>query len=475
MKKLSNLLWWVGVIVLVSTSYTFAYTQEQQEAYQWAYQYGITTQPTIEAANLDWEITRQAFAKMVVNYIENVAWVKQTTSNSCNFPDENKITDNLELYAKKTCAYNIMWSSWTAFNPMNSLSRAQLWTVLSRILWWDRHDSSWNWYYVYHVNALQDAGIMDDINDVMFIPAKRWDVMIMFKRMNDIFGSHVYMNIWNQHSYFSTSINNTTNSYVAESSSTNLSIESNVIYTWKDGTQYYYNVDFLNILKNEASKKWETDLLKYIEIEIGYLNSGSQFKEFDSDEFSKEIWIDFDSLDKDNLTKADKEEIVKKFWTWVDGIIDKVIKINDKYIEDLGKILKDLKTDKFWLKWKYEKTKTFLEAWNNYLRNYGKILTSILETQITANGDEDDSEWIAQALWLLWISLTYQSTVQNYQKYVEGWAINTINLLWLESDSPKSLTGKTIENSNNNLDISQKIVNIEVSTWKEENTPILWW
>jgi hypothetical protein len=34
-------------------SCTFAYTQEQQEAYQWAYNYGITTQPTIEAANLE--------------------------------------------------------------------------------------------------------------------------------------------------------------------------------------------------------------------------------------------------------------------------------------------------------------------------------------------------------------------------------------------------------------------------------------
>ena len=39
---------------------------------------------------------------------------------------------------------------------------------------------------------------------------------------------------------------------------------SNIIYTWKDGTKYYYDADFLNMLKNEAKKKWESDLVKYL-------------------------------------------------------------------------------------------------------------------------------------------------------------------------------------------------------------------
>jgi hypothetical protein len=62
----------MSILALSAVSYTFAYTQEEVEAYEWAYMYGITTQPTIEAANLDGNITRQAFAKMVVNYLENV-------------------------------------------------------------------------------------------------------------------------------------------------------------------------------------------------------------------------------------------------------------------------------------------------------------------------------------------------------------------------------------------------------------------
>jgi hypothetical protein len=53
-------------------------------------------------------LTRQAFAKMVVNYLENVVGVKQVTSNPCYFPDEGKITKDLIPYTKKTCAYDIM-------------------------------------------------------------------------------------------------------------------------------------------------------------------------------------------------------------------------------------------------------------------------------------------------------------------------------------------------------------------------------
>ena len=145
MKKIFTLLWGISVVALSTISCTFAYTQEQQEAYQWAYQHGITTQPTIEAANLNWNLTRQAFAKMVVNYLE-AAWVKQATSVSCSFPDENKITNDLRPYVRKTCALKIMWSNWVAFKPTDSVDRAQLWTVLSRILWWEEYNSNGKWY-----------------------------------------------------------------------------------------------------------------------------------------------------------------------------------------------------------------------------------------------------------------------------------------------------------------------------------------
>jgi hypothetical protein len=72
MKNIFNIILGIGIAILSTASCTYAYTQEQQEAYQWAYKYNITTQPTIEKAKMNGNLTRQAFAKMVVNYLENV-------------------------------------------------------------------------------------------------------------------------------------------------------------------------------------------------------------------------------------------------------------------------------------------------------------------------------------------------------------------------------------------------------------------
>lgn len=188
MKKIFSILWSMTIIALSITSFTSAYTQEQQEAYNWARSNGITTQPTIEEAKMNSPLTRQAFAKMVVNYLENVIWVKQAISNSCYFPDESKITNDLLPYTKKACAYWIMWSDWKNFNPTEIVDRAQLWTVFSRILWWDKYNVEGKWYYIYHVNALKDVWIMNKIDNVLGEPAKRWDVMIMFQRMFSKFG-----------------------------------------------------------------------------------------------------------------------------------------------------------------------------------------------------------------------------------------------------------------------------------------------
>lgn len=206
MKKLFSLLWGLSIVALSTITCTFAYTQEQREAYQWAYKYWITTQPTIEAANLDGNLTRQAFAKMVINYLENAVWIQQNNSNSCSFTDDNKFTNELKYYAKKTCAYEIMWSNWINFNPTNTVNRAQLWTVLSRILWWDEYNTSGKWYYIYHLNALKQNGIMNKIDNPQAY-AKRWDVMIMLKRLYEKYGSNVNLNENKESSNNSISIN----------------------------------------------------------------------------------------------------------------------------------------------------------------------------------------------------------------------------------------------------------------------------
>ena len=80
MKKFFSFLWGIVIIALSTVSYTAAFTQEQIDAYQWAYKYGLTTQPSIEKARLNSPLTRQAFAKMIVSYLENVVWIRQSAS-----------------------------------------------------------------------------------------------------------------------------------------------------------------------------------------------------------------------------------------------------------------------------------------------------------------------------------------------------------------------------------------------------------
>ena len=478
MKNITTILWVIAVIVLSIVSCTFAYNQEQQEAYQWAYNYGITTQPTIEAANLNWNLTRQAFSKMVVNYLENVVWIKQTTSASCNFTDETAITNNLRPYAKKTCTYKIMWSDWTAFNPMNPVSRAQLWTVLSRIIRGNEYNNSWRWYYIYHFNMLKQNWIMNNTNNPSAL-AKRWDVLIMLKRIYEKFGSNVYMNGWKANSsYVVSKQTNTIEKVDTIKSSDNSSgnyistayNNSNVIYTSKDGTKYYYDDKFLSMLKDTAEKKWESSLADYLKIEAEYFKNWlDQLADLEDEDLLKSIWIDVDDIDPDKMTTKEKQELLKNLKSALNKVIDENKTKNNNLLKDLEKITKNIKNDKFWLKEKYDKTKTFMESSNEFLDLYSESILDLIEFVLTKKGDANSEEWVAQAFWLIWIALAYQWAAQEYQKYVEEWGTNTIKLLLSEPDNSNKTSTNT-NNSSSSSNSSGKVSSSSDKSWIEEAT-----
>lgn len=440
MKKIFSFLWGIALITLSVISYTFAYTQEQHEAYQWAYQNKITTQSNIQAANLNWKITRQALSKMIVNYLENVAGVKGTQQDFCNFTDENKITNDLKYYTRKVCAYNIMWTDRSAFKPTQPVNRAQLWTVLSRMLWWDEYNSEGKWYYVYHLNALRQKWVMNNIKNPKDY-ATRWDVLIMLKRVSEGFGTSVYLN-WNSIPAYDTMLNSNNyntwnkngsnswdyeNEYISE-----LYSNSNVIYTWKDGTKYYYDYKFLNMLKNVAEKKWESDLVNYLKIEAEYFKNGlDQLANLDDEELLKKMWIDTNDIDPDNMTDEQKEELIKKFKTGFSKIVKENKDKNNETLKNLEKITKNIKNDKFWLKEKYKKTKAFMEASNTFLDLYSESLFSLIEMALKDEENTNSEEGMAQAFWLIWVALAYQWEAEEYQKYVEERWVSTLKLLWL--------------------------------------------
>jgi len=139
------------------------YSQELQDAYNYAYSIGITTMPTINAANMHGNLIRSHMAKMMVEYAKNVLGKTPNTSLPCTFNDIAHQSDELKGYIRQACQMGLMGQGITAFEPNGVVTRAQFGTVLSRALWDNMFDGATP-YYKEHLEALRDVGIMKKID-----------------------------------------------------------------------------------------------------------------------------------------------------------------------------------------------------------------------------------------------------------------------------------------------------------------------
>lgn len=178
MKKLliSSILW---LLFVFTVCLWLDYSSELKQAYNWAYQNEITTQSSIEKANLQWKITREEMAKMITNYAINILWKSPDTTKSCLFLDSN-INPELVQFVTESCQLWLMGQWITSFKPKDYVTRAEFWTILSRVLWWDKYEG-WVIYYEKHLKALQNEWIMKKI-DTPMDKEIRWYVMLMLMR-----------------------------------------------------------------------------------------------------------------------------------------------------------------------------------------------------------------------------------------------------------------------------------------------------
>lgn len=156
---------------------------ELKEAYDWCYEKWITTQ-SITNARFSSSITRQATAKMIVKFAIDVLWKSPDYWKACQFTDDD-ITEDLVSFVTRSCQLDLMWQNTYKFNPMWNVTRAQFWTILSRILWWDQYntpDSASTPYYEKHLKALQDAKILWYVSNPMEYVETRWNIMLMLLR-----------------------------------------------------------------------------------------------------------------------------------------------------------------------------------------------------------------------------------------------------------------------------------------------------
>ena len=157
------------------------YSQELQDAYNWAYGKGVTTMSTIDNANMYGAITRAEMAKMLSVYATEVLGYEADTSKACNFTDIDSVKGDLHDYIIKSCQLGLMGQGITAFRPYDTISRAEFGTALSRALWDDKYEGG-NPYYANHLNALKAAGIMNQIANAESTKEVRGYVMLMLMR-----------------------------------------------------------------------------------------------------------------------------------------------------------------------------------------------------------------------------------------------------------------------------------------------------
>ena len=191
MKKLVIILFSIFLI----WSFVNAYTTEQRlQWYEWAYKNWLTTQ-TLQSARLDWYITRQALAKMLVVF-SNMIWLNEKNI-ICSFSDYDDIVIDLKPYVLKVCRLGLMWVNNKLFSPMDYVSKAQFASILSRALWWNKYNW-WEPYYIKHVDVLKSYWIIEDTDTLMSSYQRRWDIMYMLKKAYNLkllLGNSEYENI----------------------------------------------------------------------------------------------------------------------------------------------------------------------------------------------------------------------------------------------------------------------------------------
>lgn len=158
--------------------------EELEMAYQWAYDNEITSQPSIEKANLNWYITRAQVAKMMSNFSSNILHIVPNTGANCEFNDVDDIDPYLKLGVIQACQFWLMGQNVKRFRPSDTVTLWEFWTILTRAIWWDEFQG-WNLYYKKSLEVLKKLWIVDDISAPLVDQKRGW-IMVMLMRSQSV-------------------------------------------------------------------------------------------------------------------------------------------------------------------------------------------------------------------------------------------------------------------------------------------------
>ena len=165
--------------LLISVAFT-NYSMEEKQAYNYAHLNGITTMDSIDKANMWWNLTRIAMAKMLSQYAINILGKAPANTIVPDFPDvDDKLNEDYNYGVSLAYQLGIMWIWIDKFRPYDEVTRAEFGTALSRMLYWLEDG---NPYYSTHLAKLKKEWIIT--NDNPILKELRWYVMLMLMRSN---------------------------------------------------------------------------------------------------------------------------------------------------------------------------------------------------------------------------------------------------------------------------------------------------
>ncbi len=358
---------WIACFFSVS----FAYSTEERQAYNYAYKNYITTMPSINQANMWWNLTRIAMAKMLSTYAINVLWLTTDVNKNCEFSDvSSELDSKYGLWVWRACALGLMWVWINKFRPYDSVTRAEFGTVLSRALNAKNKErleemNSAEPYYYEHLRYLKNEWIMNNISDPGRIE-RRWRVMLMLMRADK--------------EYEPEEIETT---YSANKLDTNIIYTEWCDYTTKTLSQHNYyedmpnknwtdDIKFVNKALQDVRDNWEHLVKNYIDEANRVLNSAWLTKRdqcrysllidelenqqwtimsYKNENWQNMVWIDFISY-KENITwddwipdsYGDRRDLRKntstkvRYYTVSDNAELETVNVDDDWVLPTGRL-----------------------------------------------------------------------------------------------------------------------------------------
>ncbi len=160
---------------------------EMETAFVFAHENGLTTTETCMSARMTDSLTRGEAAKIISNFAMNILDKTPDSSMKCVFSDMIDADSETRTYAKTACQLGLMGlkgdgTPAETFSPNEIVTKAQITTILSRLLWGDENNTIDACRYCQHVKALKEASVINVTTDLM-IPLQRGYAMLMIMRI----------------------------------------------------------------------------------------------------------------------------------------------------------------------------------------------------------------------------------------------------------------------------------------------------